>query len=234
MRWVVLLAVFAGIIATINWSYHQLDQAFLVTSYWEATEDLPAWGLVNFQEEKPTAYAFNSSHGYWPIFKGLWPVWALFSIILLMLIPLAHYIYNGLNNVQITEAKKAQRTAEEQAEKRIKEIQYTAKQEQALADKRIASAYEEANHRVRVELEQETQRLHRFKNELVQREQSIRRKEVEAQKVHTNAKNQIAEIQHHYAEELKRFESETKELTKSRDNAQGGYQRLKRKKTGRK
>ncbi|WP_418115037.1 hypothetical protein RJD40_21660 (plasmid) [Vibrio scophthalmi] len=234
MRWVVLLAVFAGIIATINWSYHQLDQAFLVTSYWEATEDLPAWGLVNFQEEKPTAYAFNGSHGYWPIFKGLWPVWALFSIILLILIPLSHYIYNGLNDVQITTAKKAQRTAEEQAEKRIKEIQFTAKQEQALADKRIASAYAEANSHVRAELEQETQRLHLFKNELVQREQSIRRKEVEAQRIHTNAENQIAEIQHRYAEELKRFESETRELTKARDNAQGGYQRLKRKKTDRK
>ncbi|WP_032471822.1 hypothetical protein [Vibrio paracholerae] len=117
MRWFVLLAVLGGIFWTANWSYHQMDQAVLITDYWQAQENIDQWGLVNFEGDKPIVYAFTSTNGFWPIFKGLWPVWALFTLIFLILTPLSIFIYNGLNNRQSTAAKEAQAEAIEQAEK---------------------------------------------------------------------------------------------------------------------
>ena len=38
MRWFVLLAVLGGIFWTANWSYHQMDQAVLITDYWGTSQ----------------------------------------------------------------------------------------------------------------------------------------------------------------------------------------------------
>lgn len=228
MRWFVLLAVLGGIFWTANWSYHRLDQAVLITDYWQVQENIDKWGLVNFEGDKPQVYAFMSTNGFWPIFKGLWPVWALFSLIFLVLAPLSLFIYHGLNNHQITTAKEAQNEAEKQAEKRIREAETIKINAKIWADEKIKNAYEEQNKRVREELESESHSLHQLKNELIQREQSLRRKEVEAKKAQQDAKEQVAEIQRLYAEERQRFETETTKLTKARDNAKAGFQRLKR------
>lgn len=230
MRWFFLLAVLGGIGTAANWSYHQMDQAVLITDYWQAQENIEQWGLVNFEGDKPQVYAFISSNGFWPIFKGLWPVWTLFTLIFLILTPLSLFIYHGLNNRQITAAKEAQTEAEKQAEKRIQEAETIKINAKNWADEKVKSAYEEQNKRVRKELESESNSLHQLKNELVQREQSLRSKEIAAKKAQQDAEEQIAEIQRLYAEERQRFEAETAEMARARDNAQAGYQRLKRKK----
>lgn len=230
MRWFVLLSVLAGIFWTGNWSYHQMDQAVLITDYWQAQENIEQWGLVNFEGDKPQVYAFISANGFGAIFKGLWPIWTLFILIFLVLIPLSFYIYHGLNNRQITAAKEAQAEAEKQTEKRLQEARSYEEKAKVWAEEKVNSAYEEQEKRIRAELDSESQNLHQFKNELVQREQSLRGKEVAAKKAQQEAEEKITEIQRLYAEERQRFETETAKLTKARDNAQAGYQRLKRKK----
>ncbi|EOX4280547.1 hypothetical protein ACPF34_003665 [Vibrio cholerae] len=229
MRWFVLLAVLGGIFWTANWSYHQMDQAVLITDYWQAQENIEQWGLVNFEGDKPIVYAFTSTNGFWPIFKGLWPVWALFTLIFLILTPLTIFIYNGMNNRQITAAKEAQAEAIEQAEKKIQEARNYEKKTKEWAEEKINSAYEEQGKRVRAELESESQNLHQFKNELLKREQTIRAKEVAAMRIQKETEQKVAEIQRQYLEELNRFETEANELRKAKEYAQNGFQRLKRK-----
>ncbi|EIN5953733.1 hypothetical protein V9K30_003419 [Vibrio cholerae] len=221
MRWFVLLAVLGGIFWTANWSYHQMDQAVLITDYWQAQENIEQWVLVN--------YAFTSTNGFWPIFKGLWPVWALFTLIFLILTPLSMFIYNGLNNRHITAAKEAQAEAIEQAEKKIQEARNYEKKKKEWAEEKINSAYEEQRKRIRAELESESKNLHQFKSELLKREQTIRAKEVSAMRIQKEAEQKVAEIQRQYLEELNRFETEANELRKAKEYAQNGFQRLKRK-----
>lgn len=54
MKWIILLATLGGVFWAANWSYHLLDNVFLVTHYEIATGDVGKWGLVNFQDGKPT------------------------------------------------------------------------------------------------------------------------------------------------------------------------------------
>ncbi|TMX38493.1 hypothetical protein, partial [Vibrio rotiferianus] len=119
-------------------------------------------------------------------------------------------------------------------EERVRKAESNAKsyeqQAKSWAEERVSSAYEVQEKRIRAELDNETQYLHQFKNELIQREQLISGKENAVTKAQQETKDQIIEIKRLYAEELQRFEAETAELTKARDNAQAGYQRLRRKK----
>lgn len=230
MRWFVLLAVLGGICWSANWSYNQMDQAVLITDYWQAQENIEQWGLVNFEGDNPLVYAFTSANGFWPIFKGLWPIWTLFILSFFVLVPLSIYIFNGLNNAQIAAAKEAQLDAEERARKSESNAKIYEQKAKSWAEERVSSAYEDQEKRIRAELDSETQYLHQFKNELIQREQLISGKENAVKKAQQETEDQIIEIKRLYAEELQRFEAETAELTKARDNAQAGYQRLRRKK----
>lgn len=224
MKWLLLIILIVGIVALANWSYHQLDHAILITDYWETTERIQ-WRLVNFQEEENHLYAYAGNQGYWPIFKGLWPVWALFSLIFLVLTPFSVLIYKWANNVHINSAIQDVQIAERELE----EAKEQADKEVRDAEKRVDSAYKEQKRRVRAELDSESQSLHQFKNELLQRENTIKRREIAAQKIQDEANHKITEIQQAYADELQRFKTKTEEITKARDNAQAGYQRLKSK-----
>ena len=42
-----------------------MDQAVLITDYWQAQENIEQWGLVNFEGDKPIVYAFTSTNGFW-------------------------------------------------------------------------------------------------------------------------------------------------------------------------
>ncbi|EKO3722528.1 hypothetical protein P0F40_003386 [Vibrio metschnikovii] len=229
MRWFVLLAVLGGILWTANWSYHHVDNAILITDFWKAERSPSEWGLVNFKDNQPVIYEYVGTKGFWNIFKGLWPVWALFTLIFLILTPLSMFIYNGLNNRQITAAKEAQAEAIERAEKKIQEARNYEKKTKEWAEEKINSAYEEQEKRIRAELESESQNLHQFKSELLKREQTIRAKEVAAMRIQKEAEQKVAEIQRQYLEELNRFETEANELRKAKEYAQNGFQRLKRK-----
>ena len=229
MRWFILLAVLGGIFWTANWSYHHVDNAILITDFWKAESSPSEWGLVNFKDSTPVIYEYVGTKGFWNIFKGLWPVWALFTLIFLILTPLSMFIYNGLNNRQITAAKEAQAEAIEQAEKKIQEARNYEKKTKEWAEEKINSAYEEQEKRIRAELESESKNLHQFKSELLKREQTIRAKEVAAMRIQKEAEQKVAEIQRQYLEELNRFETEANELRKAKEYAQNGFQRLKRK-----
>ncbi|MDW2100045.1 TolC family protein [Vibrio sp. 1751] len=207
MRWFVLLAVLAGIFWTANWSYHQMDQAVLITDYWQAQENLEQWGLVNFEGNEPKIYAFNSTKGYWNIFKGLWPIWTLFILSFFVLVPLSIYIFNGLNNAQIAAAKEAQLDAEE----------------------RVNSAYQEQLSRVKKELEGEWDSFHKQKNQVLERESAIQNREHTAQQIEKSAKERVDNIVEQYNQEKDRFEAEMLDMARARDNAQAGYKRIKMK-----
>ena len=213
-----------GILGFANWSYHLLDHAILITDYWETTEKVQ-WGLANFQESGNHLYAYTGATGYWSIFKGLWPVWTLFILIFLVLIPFSILIYKWTNNVHmnslILDVQLAEGELEEAKEQADKEVRD--------AEKRVDSAYKEQKRRVRAELDSESKSLHQFKNELLQRENTIKKREIAAQKIQDEANHKITEIQRLYADELQRFKTETEEIAKARDNAQAGYQRLKNK-----
>ena len=227
MKWIFLIAVILGIGWTTNWSYHQLDQAVLITDYSKANAVPKQWALVDFSQESPDIYQYTATSGYWPIFKGLWPAWTLLSLIFLVLIPLLRYLYKGLSDQQITAAQKAQTDAEERARKAESNARVYEQKAKSWAEEKVNAAYQEQLSRVRKELEQEWDSFHKLKNQVVQRESLIQNREAIAQKNQEDAKNQIAEIQKQYALELARFETETAELIKARDNAQAGYQRLK-------
>lgn len=231
MKWILLVAVILGIGWTANWSYHQLDQAVLITDYAKADAVPRQWALVDFSQESPEIYQYTAANGYWPIFKGLWPVWALFTLIVLVLIPLTTYLYQGFHNQQITAAQKAQTDAEEQASKAESEAFAYEQRAKAWAEEKVNAAYQEQLSRVHKELEQEWDSYHQLKNQVVQRESLIQNREAIARKAQEDAKNQISEIQKQYALKLTHFETETAELRKARDNAQAGYQRLKMKKS---
>lgn len=70
MRWFVLLSVLAGIFWTGNWSYHQMDQAVLITDYWQAQENIEQWGLVNFEGDNPRFMPSSAPTGLALFSKG--------------------------------------------------------------------------------------------------------------------------------------------------------------------
>ncbi|HCH5920271.1 hypothetical protein ACEV94_22970 [Vibrio parahaemolyticus] len=229
MRWFVLLAVLAGIFWTANWSYHQMDQAVLITDYWQAQENLEQWGLVNFEGNEPKIYAFNSTKGYWNIFKGLWPIWTLFILSFFVLVPLSIYIFNGLNNAQIAAAKEAQLDAEERARKAELDAKKYEQKVKSWAEERVNSAYQEQLSRVKKELEGEWDSFHKQKNQVLERESAIQNREHTAQQIEKSAKERVDNIVEQYNQEKDRFEAEMLDMARARDNAQAGYKRIKMK-----
>lgn len=229
MRWFVLLAVLGCIFWTANWSYHQLDNAVLITDYWKSQGGDESWQLVNYIEGKPNLYTFSSTNGYWNIFKGLWPVWTLFILSFFILVPLSIYIFNGLNNAQIAEAKEAQLDAEEQARKADSDAKKYEQKAKSWAEERVNSAYQEQLERVKKELNTEWESYHEEKNRLIQRENSIRSREITAQNIENEAKERVNQIVQQYNQEKSRFDSEMLEMARARDNAQAGYKRIKMK-----
>ena len=117
MRWLILVAVIGAIIWSANWSYHYVDNAVLITDFWEAGSAPDEWGLVDFKGNKPIIYEYTGTKGFWDIFKGLWPLWTLFFLSFFVLAPLSRYIYNGLNDAQIVEALEIKQAAEEKVSK---------------------------------------------------------------------------------------------------------------------
>lgn len=227
MKWILLVTVILGIGWTANWSYHQLDQAVLITDYFQATTLPQQWALVDFSQEKPVPYHYTATFGYWEIAKGLWPIWALFSLLTIGLIPLTVYLYHSLSNQQIIAARHAQTKAENRASKAESDAKTYEKRAKAWAEEKVNNAYQEQLSRVQKELEQEWDNYHQLKNQLVQRENHIHSRETNAQNSQAKAQALIDDIKKQYALELSRFETEIAELTTARNNAQAGYQRLK-------
>ena len=49
MRWLILVAVIGAIVWSANWSYHYVDNAVLITDFWETDSAPDEWGLVDFK-----------------------------------------------------------------------------------------------------------------------------------------------------------------------------------------
>ena len=94
---------------------------------------------------------------------------------------------------------------------------------------RVNSAYQEQLERVKKELNTEWESYHEEKNRLIQRENSIRSREIAAQNIENEAKERVNQIIQQYNQEKSRFDSEMLEMARARDNAQAGYKRLKNK-----
>lgn len=230
MRWILLLAVLSGICWTADWSYHQLNQTFLITDYWETQERIEEWGLVNFKGNEPQVYAFSGTNKFWPIFQNLWPIWALFTLIFIVLIPLSIYIYNNFNDAQITAARKFQEEAEQQAKKAMLDAQNHKLQMTSWAEEKVNKAYEEQLCKAKKELETEWAGYHKQKNALLERESTIRLRERAAQEKEEWATQQVAEIQKQYQQKKTQFDEDLRESTKAKNNAQSGHMRLKKEK----
>lgn len=229
MRWFVLLAVLGCIFWTANWSYHRLDNAVLITDYWKSQGGDESWQLVNYIEGKPNLYTFSSTNGYWNIFKGLWPVWTLFILSFLVLIPLAIYIFKGMNNAQIAAAKEAQLDAEERAKKAESDAKNYEAKTKSWAEERVNSAYQEQLAKVKKELSAEWDSFHKQKNQVLERESAIQNRERTAQQTEKLSKDRVNQVLMEYHQERERFEAEMLEMARARDNAQAGYKRLKNK-----
>ena len=232
MRFFILLAaVLGGIYWTANWSFHQLDNAVLISNYWESTTTSTdgTFQLLKISNSKPVIYNFSSTQGYWEIFKGLWPVWSLFILSFFILIPLSIYIFNSMNNAQITAAKEAQIDAEERAKKAESDAKKYEQKAKSWAEERVNSAYQEQLARVKKELSAEWDSFHKQKNQVVERESSIQNRERAAQQKENLSKDRVNQVLMEYHQELERFKTEKLEMARARDNAQAGYKRIKMK-----
>lgn len=230
MRWLILVAVIGAIAWSANWSYHSVDNAVLITDFWEAESAPDEWGLVNFRGEKPVIYEYTATKGFWNIFKGLWPVWTLFILSIFVLGPLSAYLYNGQNNAQIIKAKEAQKEAEERERKATSDAESFKQEAKSWAEEKVNHAYQEQLSRVRKELDSEWNEYHRLKNDILERESTIQRREQHAQKKEECANQRVAEIQRRYQVEKAQFEKTLEESTKTKKNAQSGQKRLRKEK----
>lgn len=228
MRWLLLLAVLFGLGWTAYLSVQQLDNAILISDYWPVQHVERAWQLVNYSEGQAQLYAFNSTQGYHELFFGLWPVWALFLLLFLVLIPLTRYLYQSAYNTHIAAAKEAKQNAEQQVQKAQRDAQAHQHKMTTWAEERVAMAQQEQQILAKQALEKEWQAYHHQKAQLLDREATIHQKERAAQQMETRAKKHIDTVTQQYQQEKARFEAELSQMAKARDNAQAGQQRLKK------
>ena len=217
MKWLVLCLLVVFVLWYGNVVYHQFEHAVVITDYWKANNDQSVWKLVHLEGDSPELYDFMSVKGYWEIVIQLLPVWIVFVVFTLILLPLMIFIYRGCAHHQISAAKHAQRAAE----KRAYDTQINAQKE-------INMAYEEQLSRVKKELETEWENYHKHKNDLLERESTLQNKEQAAQKIKNLAKNRMENMVEKYKQEKHRFETEMLDMTRARDHAQAGYQRIKK------
>ncbi|KII75249.1 hypothetical protein [Vibrio renipiscarius] len=230
MRWVVLLFTLSGIIGTANWGYHYVDNAVLITDLWKADSTPNEWGLVDFKVQPPTIYEYTGTKGFWNIFKGLWPIWTLFTVSFIFLIPLSMYIYNGRNNAQILKAIAEQNSADERAKKAESDAKNAEIRMRSWAEEKVRTAYQEQLSHVKKELENEWDEYHRIKNNIVERESAIQRREQTALEKEEWAKQTVIEIQEKYRQEKMQFDQTLQENRTAKKNAQSGQLRLKKEK----
>lgn len=228
MRWFILLAVLGCIL--IGGAYYFLNDTIVITNYSQVSQTAKEWALVKFNSDGTNSlYEFESVKGLKDIAKSLWSLWTLVIVILFVLFPVANAGYNHITNVQITNAKEAQLDAEERAKKAELDAKKHEQKAKSWADERINSAYQEQLERVKEELKAEWENYHEEKNKLIQRENSIRSREIASQKIENEAKEKVTQIIQQYNQEKSRFDSEMLEMARARDNAQAGYKRLKNK-----
>lgn len=229
MKWIILLAALGGVFWAANWSYHLLDNVFLVTHYEIATGDVGKWGLVNFQDGKSQLYSFTSLVGFWAIFKGLWPISTLFALVFFVLIPVAGYISNSLTKLQITNANEAQRIAEEQARSAVAEAEKHEIKMNRWADEKVNKAQEEAKAEARKEFAKQAIEIKARDEDLKRREAVISAREQAAQDAEMAAQQKVAQVVELYEQELARFEAEISAMQSSKNNAQQAFKRIKQK-----
>jgi hypothetical protein len=229
MKWIILLAAVGGFYWAANWSYHLLDNAFLVTHYEIATGDVGKWGLVNFQNGKSQLYSFTSLVGFWGVFKGLRPVFSMFFIGFFVLIPVVIYISNSLTKLQITNASEAQRIAEERARNATKEAEQHEIKMNRWADEKVRNAQAEARSKAKTELILQIQKLQADQLDLQEREATISAREQAAQEAEISAQQKVDQVVELYEQELARFEAEISSMQSSKNNAQQAFKRIKQK-----
>ncbi len=229
MRWIVLLLVISVVMALGNWSYHLLDNVFLISDYWQSTSSIEKWGLVDFQGDKPTVYAMKTANGFWPIFKTLWPVFGTFALGLIILPFLATYIYRSARNLEIQAALKAKDQAIENQRTSEKEAQTFKLESKKWAEDLVKAANEKAYKDVHQQLEAEYNKLRQQERSLIERENSVVERESNISELERSAKDQVQHIKAQYQKELERFESERATYTKSRNNAVAAMIRRKKK-----
>lgn len=228
MRWFILLAALGCIL--IGGAYYFLNDTIVITNYNQVSQTAKEWALVKFNGDGTNSlYEFESVKGLKDIAKSLWPLWTLVIVILFLLFPVANAWYDHITNAQIAAAKEAQIEAEERARKAELDAKKYEQKAKSWAEERVNSAYQEQLERVKKELNTEWESYHEEKNRLIQRENSIRSREIAAQNIENEAKERVNQIIQQYNQEKSRFDSEMLEMARARDNAQAGYKRLKNK-----
>ena len=229
MRWILLIAIVSGIAWTANYGYHSIDNLILITDLWipesSMRDETGGWGLVNYKNEQGDIdlYKISAVNGFGNIFKTLWPVWSLFILIFLVMIPVVMYIYNGLANRQINVAKQAQLDAESSAEKCKEQARKEISDAKYDADMLIKDAYRIQYGKAKKELSVEQDKLHRELQENARLNQQFKSKLADLNEQEKRLNNTIKE----YQRDKERFESELNTSHRARDNAQSGHKRLK-------
>lgn len=230
MRWIILLAALGGVFWAVNWINNFFENAILITDYWKAQGSIK-WGIVHFdpQQENPEVYAINSVRGYWGILKGLWPVWFLFSLVFLVLIPVMLFISNSLTKLQITNANEAQQLAEERAKNAAIEAKKREIEISHWADEKVKNAENDARSKVRIELIKHLDKMDCERREMQKREEAISAREQAAQEAEIAAKQKVDEILTQYEKELALFNDKIRAMESTKNNAQQAFKRIRQK-----
>jgi uncharacterized membrane protein len=230
MRWIILLAALGGVFWAVNWINNFFENAILITDYWKAQGSIK-WGIVHFDplQENPEVYAINSVRGYWGILKGLWPVWFLFSLVLLVLIPVMLFISNSLTKLQITNANEAQQLAEERAKNAAIEAKKREIEISHWADEKVKNAEDKARSKVNTEFIKHISQMKCDQDEMQKREEAISAREQAAREAEIAAQQKVDEILTQYEKELALFNDKIRAMESTKNNAQQAFKRIRQK-----
>ncbi len=229
MKYGLLIVVIVALGYGAKWSIETLDNAILITDYWLSETANENWKLVNFQNNDPKLYDFQSHQTFSGIAKALWPVFGTLALGLIILPFLATYIYRSAINLEIQSALKAKDLAIENQLSSKKEAQAFKLKSTKWAEDKVSHSYATQLERVKKELSTEWNNYHQEKNTLMERELNVAKRERLIAQREETTNRKISEIQQQYQKELTRFENEKATYTKSRNNAVAAMNRRKRK-----
>lgn len=219
MRWFILLFALSGFIGLANWSYHQLDNVFLVTNYWEASLPDNGSAIVTFKDGQGVlAYQYQASSSLWPILRTLWPICTLIVLGCFILTPATIYIFRSLYDAQLQRAKKSVLDAK----KKMIETQTSAQKD-------ITAAYQKQRSTVCSELKDKSKSLDQLKQSLALREKNITSLEQQAASKQKEAEQALQHYRGEFHQLKNELEEKEKLFTKSRQNAVAAMQRRKMK-----
>ncbi len=248
IRWLLLILVTIGCVVTFKLANQQMDRSVLITSHWEVQQDnIKNYEMLIWDVSDNKVFAYVGQSGFTALFKELWPFWTFFSVVILLLIPVAIYIIKIATNSQINRAIEKQKSAESEAEKKVKNIwEETKSYEQqvknwaenkvSVANERAANAYNAAKKDALKELDDEKERiktqhefLHEFKKSLDSKESELNARIRRTNTWVMKEKQSFAEEQASLNSQKKSMIEENQRLKKARDNAKAAMLRYKKK-----